>query len=547
MSAAISATTSANSTKPDAAVADGPAVAGVAGGARADEPGKDGPGSGGGGPGGPGAGGPGSGEGNGRGAQPTVWQLAWPSMLSNLLFSLGGIVAMKVVGELGASAVAAVTSGNQIFYALQAVMMAISAGTTALVARAWGSEDFDEAIAITKVSLLVSCVAAVVMTVPGVLFPVQIAMVFGLDAATTELAGDYILWMSVFSLVFAVNMILGSALRAAGDARTPLWLGIATNVIYLGLVFAFVYGWGVIPAMGVAGAAIANGVAFAVAGLALLVAWWRGWLMLGFNRKPYWHKRRVRELLDIGYPAGIEQIVFRVGFFLFLGIIGTYYGTAAFAAYGIGVNVLSVCFVVGFGFSIASSTLVGQNLGAGDPEAATRAAWRSLRMSFVAMAVVGAVIIAFARPLAEFMTHDPEVIDHTIVFVWILGAMMPLMAIDFSIGGALRGAGDTRYPLRATLVGLLGMRCGLAVLFAWLGLGVEWIYAALIGDYLAKGLILLYRFRSGRWRRVFERMRRERARADAEEAAEAKEAAEAAEAKALAEAGEQPDGPAPPR
>lgn len=450
-----------------------------------------------------------------RVAPPTVWQLAWPSMLSNLLFSLGGIVAMKVVGELGASAVAAVTSGNQIFYALQALMMAISAGTTALVARAWGAGDHAEAIAVTKVSLLVSTVAALVMTLPGVLFPVQIAKVFGLDATTTALAGEYILWMSVFSVVFAISMILGSALRAVGDARTPLWLGVATNALYLAFVFAFVYGFGPVPAMGVAGAAIANGVAFAIATLVLVFMWWRGWLMLGWNRAPYWRRVRVKELLDIGYPAGIEQIVFRVGFFLFLGIIGTYYGTAAFAAYGIGVNVLSICFVVGFGFSIASSTLVGQNLGAGDPDAATRAAWRSLRMSLIAMAVVGAVIIALARPLAEFMTNDREVIEHTIVFVWILGAMMPLMAIDFSIGGALRGAGDTRYPLRATLVGLLGMRCGLAVLFAFLGLGVEWIYAALIGDYLAKGLILLYRFRSGRWRRVFERMQRERARAQA--------------------------------
>ena len=452
---------------------------------------------------------------SGRGVQQTVWQLAWPSMLSNLLFSLGGIIAMKVVGNIGASAVAAVTSGNQIFYALQAVMMAISVGTTALVARAWGGDDPDEAIAITKASLLVACVAAVVMTVPGVLFPTLIATVFGLDDATTALAGDYIFWMSAFSLVFAVNVILGSALRAVGDARTPLWLGVATNVIYLALVFVFVYGAGPVPAMGVAGAAIANGVAFTVAGVVLMVMWQRGWLMLGWNSKPYWQRQRIRELLNIGYPAGIEQIVFRVGFFLFLGIIGTYYGTAAFAAYGIGVNVLSMCFVVGFGFSIASSTLVGQNLGAGDPDAATRAAWRSLRMSLVAMAGVGALIIAFARPLAGFITQDQDVIDHTVAFIWILGLMMPLMAVDFSIGGALRGAGDTRYPLRATLVGLLGMRCGLAVLFAWLGLGVEWIYGALIGDYLAKALILIYRFRSGRWRRIFERMRRDRERAEA--------------------------------
>ena len=188
---------------------------------------------------------------------PGVWQLAWPSMLSNLLGSLGGIVAMKVVGGLGAGAVAAVTSGNQIFYGLQTIMMAISAGTTALVARAWGSRDYDEAIAITKTSMLVAGLAAVVMTLPGVLFATQIASVFGLDAATTAMSGAFIRWSSAFNVVFALGMILGSALRAAGDAKTPLWLGIGTNVVYLGMIFVFVYGYGIVPAMGVAGAAAA--------------------------------------------------------------------------------------------------------------------------------------------------------------------------------------------------------------------------------------------------------------------------------------------------
>ena len=439
-----------------------------------------------------------------------VWQLAWPSMLSNLLGTLGGLISMKVVGGIGPGAIAAVTSGNQIFFALQTIMMAISAGTTALVARAWGSGDYEEAIAITKTSILVAGLAALFMTLPGVLFATQIASVFGLDAQTTEMSGAFIRWSSAFNVVFALNMILGSALRAAGDAKTPLWLGVGTNVIYLGMIFVCVYGYGALPAMGVAGAAVANGVAFTIASVLLFALWRADRLKLGWNNARYWHKGRVQELVHIGYPAGVEQIIGRIGFFVFLGIIGTYYGRDAFAAYGIGVNILSVCFVVGFGFSIASSTLVGQNLGAGDPAAATRAGWRSLRLALVAMSVAAVLVIAVAGPLARFMSKDPIVVGYTISFIYILGAMMPLMAIDFSIGGALRGAGDTRHPLRATLVGLIVMRCGLAILFAWLHFSVIWIYGALIGDYLAKGAILLMRYRSGRWRKVFQKMQERR-------------------------------------
>jgi Na+-driven multidrug efflux pump len=210
----------------------------------------------------------------------------------------------------------------------------------------------------------------------------------------------------------------------------------------------------------------------------------------------------MRRLLHIGYPAALEQGVFRVGFFVFLGIIGHYYGTAAFAAYGIGVNILSLCFVVGFGFSIAGSTLVGQNLGAGDHDGATESGWRSLRYALVSMVALGIAILAGARPLAGFMIDDPEVIAYTVAFIYILGAVQPLMAVEFALGGALRGAGDTRYPLKATMAGLLGMRCVLAVAFALAGFSVQWVYAALVGDYALKALMLTRRFRSGRWRTV---------------------------------------------
>jgi len=145
---------------------------------------------------------------------------------------------------------------------------------------------------------------------------------------------------------------------------------------------------------------------------------------------------------------------------------------------------------------------VGQALGADAQEEAMGSGWRALRLAMGSMTGVGIAIILAAEPIAAFMIDDPEVIAYTVSFVYILGAVQPLMAIEFALGGALRGAGDTRFPLKATMAGLLGMRCLLAVIFAALGLSVEWIYAALVGDYALKGWMLTRRFRSGRWRNL---------------------------------------------
>ncbi|TVS15855.1 MAG: MATE family efflux transporter [Gammaproteobacteria bacterium] len=438
--------------------------------------------------------------------RPGIWELAWPSILTNLLFAMVGIVSIKVVATLGPAAAAAVTVGNQVFFTLQAIMMAVSVGTTALVARAWGARDFDEAIRTTLSSLLLGVLVAVVLTLPVLVYAHELAALFGLGPDATALAGEFIFWLSLFNVAFAVNFIMSAALRAAGDARTPMWIGVATNLISMLGLYVLVFGHFGFPALGVKGAAIANGFAFGVAGLAFLVLWLNGRLVIEFRARELreaFDRARVRRLLAIGYPAALEQGVFRIGFFVFLSVIGHFYGTAAFAAYGIGVNILSVCFVVGFGFSIAGSTLVGQALGANDPEGATADGWRSLRYAMVSMIAIGIAVIAFAEPMARFMIDDPEVIGYTVAFIYILGVVQPLMAVEFAFGGALRGAGDTRYPLKATMAGLLGMRCVLAVLFAWLGLPVEWVFAALIGDYALKALMLTQRFRSGRWRSLY--------------------------------------------
>jgi putative MATE family efflux protein len=431
----------------------------------------------------------------------TVWALAWPAIVGNLLNSTVGLVDIKIVGVLGPAAIAAVTTGNRLFFVIQAVLIAVTTGTTALVARAWGAGDRGEAELVARASLWLCAGLGLAFSVPGVVFAHPIARLFRLEPETIELAAVFIRWLSLFHVPFAIGFALATALRAAGDTRTPLWAGALTNVVNVVLAYGLVGGRLGMPRLGVAGAAVASGVAFAAFAAVLLGLYLARRLRIGPGAGRALEGERIRQLLRIGYPAGLEQCVWQVGFIVFLWIVALY-GTGAYAAYGIGVNILSFSFVVGFGFSIAAATLVGQHLGAGDPAGARRRGWHAMALSVAVMIVLGTTIVAFARPLARFLIDDPEVVRLTVAFIWVLGSVQALMAVEFTLAGALRGAGDTRFPLITVTCGLFGARIALAALFAALGLPVEWVFAALIADYIVKATLLTWRFHSGRWIRA---------------------------------------------
>ena len=431
----------------------------------------------------------------------SLFQLAFPSILANLLFSAVAIVQTKFVGMLGPEALAAIGVGQRVFFALQAVLMAVSAGTTALVARAWGADDHDEASRLTTASLVAGGAFALVATLPGILAAGPVAGIFGLDGHTTDLAAANIRWMSVFNLAFAVNFILGAALRAVGDAWSPLWIGAGVNVLNVPLLYVFVFGHYGFPELGVVGAAVAGGVSFSLGGALMLAIWLRQGFRLKYVAKRWCQADRFRRLLHVGYPAGTEVVIFQAGYFAFLMLVGHNYGTVAFAAYNVGATLMMVCFVVGFGFSIAGATLAGQRLGAGDPAGAARSGWQAAAYAIALMSTFGLAAAIFAPELATFFLGDePETVRLTVQLAYIMAATTPMLAIEFAIGGALRGAGDTRFPLLATMVGLLGVRCTLAALFVWLEWSVLWVFGATIVEFLVKGGMLVTRFANGRWK-----------------------------------------------
>ncbi len=431
----------------------------------------------------------------------SVWRLAWPTILSNLLFTTVGFMQIKIVAQLGTSSVAAVTTGQRIFFLVQALMMGISVAATALIARSWGAQDIRKAELVSWTSLIMSVTLAALVSLPIVLAPKALASVFGLDEETTTLAASYIFWLSLFNVFAAINMLLGTALRATGDVITPLWYLLFSSVLNVFFSYVMAFGAGPIPQFGVAGVALGGSFGAALITIAFVIAWWRG----HFNLKPAsslavdWGV--CRQIISIGGPAVLEQGIVQIAFLAFFAVVA-HFGTVAYAAYGIGITLVAFPIVIGFGFGIATATLVGQQLGAGRVDLAVLAATRSLRMALAAMITLSIALAWFAESLARFMIDDPEVVHLTVVFMYIIALAQPLMAFEFTLGGALRGAGDTRFPLVATFCGVIGGRLIPALTFLWLGLSVYWIFSVMLLDYAIKATILTYRFRSRKWLNV---------------------------------------------
>jgi len=436
----------------------------------------------------------------------SIWSLAWPSIAVYLMATLVSLGVMKIVGVLGTPEVSALTAGVRIHFIFQAIVMGLSAGTTALVARAIGAKEAHMASDITLLSLCFSVAFALFMSLAVWLLAPSIAERFASTEQTLAYTITYLRWACVFNINFAIIMVLSSALRAAGDARSPMYIALLTNLLHIGLASALTFGYGNAgdtihwQAMHLKGTALGTGIAYITGSCLLLYLWITNRLIIRCNR-PRVERDVLSRLWAIASPAVLEQAVMQISLLLYLALIARY-GDAPFAAYGIGLSILSVTMVVGLGFSISGAALVGQAIGAGDALAARSAALKALKLAALTMTVLGGIVLFFAEPLARFMISDAETVRLTTVFLWVLACVQPFMAVDFAIGGALRGAGDTRFALFATLCTFVGLRVGLAVLLTWLQCPVEYIFATLVVDYAIKAALLIWRYRSNHWLRA---------------------------------------------
>ena len=427
----------------------------------------------------------------------TTWALAWPVIFTFSIESFVGLCDMLMVGRLGPTAVAGVGVGVQILGAVDTVMFALGTGVLAIVARHVGAGERAEAEETLRQSLGAGAAVAVLIMLPVIAWAPALVAAFRVNDAVVVAGTRFLRIVMPAAPASALLFIMVSSLRGAGDTRTPLAIGATVGTVNVVLAYGLIFGRLGLPAVGVAGAAIATG---ALLGLGLLA---RGRLVLVLRARPARLRLDVvRRVLRIGYPAAIEHLLMQVGFFLYI-VFAAHHGTAAVAAYFIGVRILALSFLPGFGFAAAAATMIGQNLGAGRPDDAERSGRAAVRLALWLMTAAGVVILVAARPIARLFVADAAVIADTVSFIRVLAACQPLMALDFTLGGALRGAGDTRFPLLAVFLGFYVCRLGVAWLVTFaLGLGVVWLWLALVGDYVARSVLKGARFRSGVWKTV---------------------------------------------
>jgi putative MATE family efflux protein len=412
-------------------------------------------------------------------------------------------VDFMMVGSLGTEAVAAVGIGGQVYWLIQSVVMAVTTGLVALVARAVGARDEELADRTLRQGIVLGTGLGLVLAALGLPLAEVAIAVYGVEEVVIEYGSTYLVWLLVGNVPFTLTFVFASALRAAGDSRTPLYAGIAANALNVFLNWVLIYGNLGMPALGVAGAAIASSLAMLFQVVVFAWLWQRHKLRLrpggaGFGPDlDLW-----RRILRIGYPAALEGGLWHVGLLFFMRIMSGY-GTGEIAAYQIGAQILAVAFIPGSGFAMAGATLVGQHLGEGHPERAARSGWRSIGGCVAALSAAGAVVIVLAEPIARLFIVEPDVVSLTVDFIWVLGVSQPLMAVEFAAGGALRGAGDTRFPLVVVFVGLFGFRLLPAALAASLfSAPIQVVWSALILDYGIKAVLLIRRFAQGRWKTI---------------------------------------------
>jgi putative MATE family efflux protein len=439
-----------------------------------------------------------------------VWRLAWPTMLQNVISGFQGVVDHALVGHLvGYTGNAAIGVSLQIFIVVIVFLNSLFTGMSVLVARFAGANEPEKVNRTVYQAFITSAALCV-----GILAPLGWALspsLLRLVNATAEVRAEalpYLRIMLVFSFGMMLLFMLGAALRSAGDARTPLRLGIALTVLNVALNVVFIRGLGPIPAFGTAGAAIGASLAgIVMSGVAvyllcsgrLVVTWSRG-----MDWRPDWGT--IRALFRFGLPTGVQGIAMNVGGVLLLRFIGSLQQSAqAQAAYAVGYTELfSLITWTSMGLMGAAAAVAGQNLGAGRPERVVHGVHIAARIGLGVAAVVGALFLVIPdRLLALFGMHDPVVVGIGTQLLRYLSVSGLFITVALTYTGALQGTGDTRSPLYISLVSQIVIPLGLcAFLDATRGLHAADIWLAILLGHATRCALSVLRFRQGKWRAI---------------------------------------------
>jgi len=438
-----------------------------------------------------------------------VARQAWPVVLQMLLKTMMFYVDTYMISGVGAAAMAAMGVVGPISHTLVAILSALSVGTIATVARAWGEGDRPKQEREASAAVALAFAVGIPLTVVGFFLLPGMADLFRVrdSAEVTEMARRFLRIESSIFLFFCLDAVASGILRAAGHTVFPMVATLAANVLNIFLNWVFIYGNLGAPRMGVAGAAVATSISFALQGAALFGYLWlpRSPIRLSLAGLRHVARESVARLVRVSIPAAVEPVILQSGFLIYNKAI-TELGVIPMAAHRAAITVESLSFMPAWGFAVAGSAVVGQYLGAGRPDRSEAGLRECARLSTSLLIAMGVVFFFAAEPLVRLFLRGPgeaATVAAAASCLRIAAFEQPFMALGMVLGGALRGAGDTKSPVIVGILGVWGVRIPLAWALAFpAGLGLNGIWITMIADWALRTVVFGALFRRGRWKTI---------------------------------------------
>ena len=434
-----------------------------------------------------------------------LFDLAMPIVGLNVLSVVTLAVDTAMCGRLvdAEEALTALGFAGQLIFLLMVVMLGLTVGTVAFIARAHGSGGSERINHVLHQSILLTYIVSIAVAVIGNLGAGTVMGWLGADATVTELGVGYLRPLLTFTVFFYLNMLFAAALRAVGNTMLPFMIALVSNLLNIVLNYGFILGRLGLPALGVRGAAWGTVISQAVA-VILMVLILRRDAVHGVRARV--HLARIdrplaNDLFRVGALAALDMLVLNVAFLSVVGMLARV-AQVAVAAHGVGLRVQSLAFVPGFGVSQAIGAMVGNALGAGDEREARQVVRGGMVLSTAIMTVLGLAIVLGAEPIIAIFDIDPatELGRYSILWMRILGLGMPIVGVHIALIGMLRGAGATNTSLMINIVGTMIIQVPLSWFLGFVvGWGAFGIWVAVPISFVVRLGLGVLAYRQGAW------------------------------------------------
>lgn len=431
-------------------------------------------------------------------------KVAWPSMVESVLTSLISSIDMMMVGTLGTAAIASVGLTTQPRFILLAFIFSLNAGVTAVIARRKGENNQESANKTLRQTILISFMASLILSIFGFTFAEELMYFAGAKADTVAEATAYFKVLCLGLVFNALSMTINSAQRGAGNTMISMTTNVTANLVNVVFNFLLIGGNFGFPRLGIIGAAIATDIGLLVSCIMSFRSILKQDCFLSLFYHVSWRfdKETIGAVYKISYSAFIEQIFFRIGFFINSRIVAEL-GTIAFATYQIGMQVLNLSFMVADGLSVAGSALVGQSLGAKRDDLARIYGHVLQRIAFIISTFLFFIFFTGRYQLVQLFDKSPEVLESGAMIMIIISCVTHIQTSQVVISGCLRGAGDTKFVAKVSMLSTAIIRPLTTYLFCFpLGFEILGSWIALFIDQALRLIFNFWRFKKGEWIKI---------------------------------------------